>query len=227
MFKKSKAKKKKVRKPVSKIKELIKGLVLLILIAAVVRIFLVYPVKVDDSSMQGSLYEGDHLLTSKLSYNSSNPEQGDIVVFDHPFKSDQSRVGRVIAVEGQTVEIAGKIVYVNDEPITEYAGVNHSDIKILPEEFSGRDYFSQIQVPSGEVFILGDNRDDAEDSRNYGTIEIQKIHGKGLFVYFSWKPDPNAPEMESPYIIPAVQIVFYNLFHFPSRIRWGRLFSTT
>jgi signal peptidase I len=227
MFKKSKAKKKKERKPVSKIKELIKGLVFLILIAAVVRIFVVYPFKVNNTGMQSSLFEGDYLLTSKLSYNSSNPEQGDIIVFDHPFKSDKSFVSRVIAVEGQTVEIVGKEVYVNNEVITEYDGVTHSDYKILPEEFSGRDYFAQFQVPSGKVFVLGDNRDDAEDSRNFGAIEIQKIHGKGLFVYFSWKPDPNAPEWESPYIVPAVQIVFYNLFRFPSRIRWGRLFATT
>jgi len=227
MFRKSKAKKKKERKPVSRIKELIKGLVFLVLIASVVRIFLIYPIRVDDAGMRGSLYEGDHLLASKLAYNSSDPKQGDIIVFDHPFKSDKPTASRVIAVAGQTVEIAGKVVYVDDEQIVEYAGVNHSDYNILPEELSGRDYFSQFQVPSGEIFVLGDNRDIAEDSRNFGTVKVQKINGKGIMVYFSWTPDPNAPKMESPYIIPAVQIVFYNLFHFPSRVRWGRLFSTT
>ncbi|UCE65456.1 MAG: signal peptidase I, partial [Candidatus Zixiibacteriota bacterium] len=121
----------------------------------------------------------------------------------------------------------GKMVYVNGETIAEFPTVQHNDYRILPRDFSNRDYFEAKQVPAGHLFVLGDNRDNAEDSRNFGFVDVQKIDGKGIFVYFSYAPDPNAPRMESPYIIPAIQIFFYNLFHFPSRVRWDRFFASS
>ncbi len=227
MFNKAAKGPKRKRGPVSRKKELIKGLILVIVIAAALRILLVFPIKVNDEGMQGGLYSGDYLLCSSISYKMGAPKAGDLVTFEHPFRGGEIIARRIIATGGQTVEIVGKMVYVDGEPLAEYPSVIHDDYRILPKDFSSRDYFAPRQVPAGHVFVMGDNRDRSEDSRDFGFIENQKINGKGMFVYFSWAPDPNAPKMESPYIIPAIQIVFYNLFHFPSRVRWGRFLASS
>jgi len=203
--------------------EFLKAAIVVILIGLVLRIFIVMPYISDNADMENGLYDGDYLIVSKLSYSSGTPQSGDLVVFEHPFKIGEMKAGRVIATEGQTIEIVDKIVYIDDTPIEDYANVTHSDNRILPETYSNRDYLQPVQVPAGAVYILGDNRDIAEDSRNFGPINVDNVAGRGLFVYWSWRPDPDAPEWESPYIIPAVQILFYNLFHFPSRLRLDRL----
>jgi signal peptidase I len=154
------------------------------------------------------------------------PAVGDLVLFEHPLHPGEMLVRRVIATEGQAVEISGKAVYVNGEPFKETSEVQHSDYRILPRDFSNRDYTNPEKVPPGHVYVLGDNRDQAEDSRNFGFVAKNTIEGKGLFIYFSWTPDPKAPKMRPPYIIPALQILFYNIGTFPSRVRWDRLFST-
>ena len=227
MPKKPSKKSRKQKGPISRKKELILGLLLVIAIAAALRIFLFFPAKVNDDGMGAGLYSGDFILCSAIPYKMGSPEPGDLIAFEHPFKVGKKIVRRVIANEGQTVEIVGKMVYVDGEPSADYPNVQHVDYRILPRDFSGRDYYTARQVPAGHLFVLGDNRDNAEDSRDFGFVDINKIEGKGLFVYFSWAPDPNAPRMESPYIIPAIQIFFYNLFHFPSRVRWDRFFVSS
>lgn len=225
MFKKKKTQKKRKRRRISKKAELIKAGLLIVLIAAAVRIFLVLPYRMPDVAMQSGYYSGDFLLVSKISYKLDVPAVGDVVVFEHPIKPGEKLARRIIAKEGQTVQVDGKIVYVDDQPIAEPSSVTHTDYRILPADFSNRDYSQPVKVPSGQVYVLADNRDQGEDSRNFGCVNLNSIKGKALFVYFSWAPDPNAPKMESPYIIPAVQIIFYNLFHFPSRVRWDRFFA--
>ena len=225
MFAKRKPAKKRKRRRISKKREAIKAAILIILIAAALRSFLFFPVRVPDAAMQSGFLAGDFVLASKIAYKFDAPVQGDIVIFDHPYKPNKKLVRRVIATEGQTVEIVGKTVYIDGEPFHETGTVQHSDYRVLPPDFSKRDYYPSQLVPPGQLFVLGDNRDQSEDSRDFGPIPIDSVYGKSLFVYFSWEPDPNAPQMESPYIIPAIQIVFYNLFHFPSRVRWDRFLA--
>ena len=223
---KQKSKKIKSRR-YRRLTELVKVSLVVILIGLVVRLFVLFPYRVDNTDMEDALYPGDFLLASQLSYKFGEPKVGDVVVFEHPFKVDEHSVGRVLAIEGQTVEIIGKTVYVDDEKIIDIGNVKYTDPDIIPEIYSKRDYADPVTVPSGSVFILDDNRDQAEDSRNFGLVHIDDLIGKGLFVYWSWKPDPDSPAWESPYIIPAISILFYNLLHFPSRIGWDRLGSGT
>ena len=227
MFGKNKQSKKRKKRIVSKKRELIKASVLVLIIATALRVFVVLPYKMPDEAMQNGYYAGDFLIVSKISFKFNHPSVGDIVVFDHPYRPGERLARRVIATAGQTVEIVGKMVYVDDETMSELPSVTHSDYRILPAEFSSRDYRPAQQVPLGQVYVLSDNRDQSEDSRDFGFIDITDIRGKTLFVYLSWAPDPNAPVMESPYIIPAIQIFFYNLFHFPSRVRWSRFMATS
>jgi signal peptidase I len=218
---------KKSKGSISRKKELIIGLLLAIVIAVALRVFLIFPTKMSDDGMKPALYSGDFLICSEIPYKTDTPKPGELIAFEHPFKVGEKIVRRVIATEGQTIEIVGKMVYVDGEAIAEYPSVRHNDYRILPRDFSNRDYFEAKQVPAGHLFVLGDNRDEGEDSRHFGFVDIQKVDGKAYFVYLSWAPDPNAPKMRSPYIIPAVQIFFYNLFHFPSRVRWDRFFVSS
>jgi len=218
-----KKKQKPKRRRHSRIWDLIKAAVVVAFIGLVLRIFVFMPYIAKSSSMEDALYAGDYLLTSKLAYHSDNPQTGDLIVFEHPFKVGELVAGRVAAGEGHTVQIVDKILYVDDQAAGDFVNVKHTDDRILPPGYSNRDNLDPIEVPSGTVYVLSDNRDNGEDSRNFGLVSLDKIAGKGLFVYWSWKPDPNAPKMESPYITPAISILFYNLFHFPSRIGWDRI----
>ena len=92
-------------------------------------------------------------------------------------------------------------------------------------DLGNRDNFGPVIVPPGTVFVLGDNRDDSRDSRVWGFLDKSLIRGKASFVYWSWAPDPEAPEWESPYVLQLLTIPFYNLAHFPTQVRWDRIGS--
>ncbi|MGB5139052.1 MAG: signal peptidase I, partial [Candidatus Zixiibacteriota bacterium] len=95
----------------------------------------------------------------------------------------------------------------------------------LPELFSSRDQFGPMQVPADHYFVLGDNRDDSQDSRFWGFLEKSHIKGRALFIYYSWAPDPNSPKIESPYIFDIFTSAFYNIGHVGDRLRADRLFN--
>ncbi len=99
----------------------------------------------------------------------------------------------------------------------------HIDPRILPVDYSTRDNFGPAQVPAGHLFVLGDNRDDSQDSRDWGFLDMSYIKGKAIIVYWSWAIDPHAPKFESPYITPLLEIIFYNLGHLTERLRLGRI----
>jgi signal peptidase I len=221
----SKPKKKKKSRKLSRKQIIIMAILAIAVIGSILRIFFFSPYRIDGNDMQPGLYAGDFLLASKLSYQSARPEVGDLVLFQHPFHLGRRLVRRVVATEGQSVEIIGKTVYINNRPIQDFPTVTHSDPQILSPDYSARDYMRRQLVPPNQVFVLGDNRDKSEDSRDFGCVPDELIEGKGLVVYFSWVPDPQAPKMKSPYIVPAVQLFFYNVFNFPSRVRWDRLFT--
>lgn len=213
----------KRKKSSSRRTEFIKAAIIVVIIGLALRLFVFMPYHLKDVDMENLLFEGDFLLVNQLAYKFGEPETGDIIVFEHPFKIGETKIGRIIATEGKKAEIIGKMIYIDGELVEEPEHVKHSDHRIIPESFSNRDFFPPVKVPAGAVYVLCDNRDISHDSRDFGTVNIENIKGKGMFVYWSWKPDPNSPHWESPYVIPAVKILFYNLFHFPSRVRWGRL----
>jgi signal peptidase I len=216
-------KKKKHLKKLSKTQEILRGVFLVVLIGGILRLFVVNPFRIEGTAMQSGLYPGDFLMASKLAYRSAKPHVGDLVLFEHPLRMGEKLVRRVVATEGQSVEMIAKTVYIDGQPFSDFASVTHADKRILPRDYSNRDYLPRQQVPPGHIFVLGDNRDQSEDSRNFGCVSTTAVEGKGLFVYFSWAPDPGAPKLESPYIIPAIQLFFYNLVSFPSRVRWDRI----
>lgn len=204
-------------------REYLEAILVALIIAVVLRTFVVQAYRIPSASMEHTLITGDFILVNKFIYHFREPEPGDVLVFQYPLNPSKDYVKRCVAIEGQMVEIKDKQVYVNNRSVLEAPGVHHTDPALIPADLGNRDNFGPVIVPPGCVFVLGDNRDDSRDSRVWGFLDKELIHGKASFVYWSWAPDPDAPRWESPYIIPILTIPFYNLMHFPNRVRWDRL----
>ncbi|MDH4222916.1 MAG: signal peptidase I [candidate division Zixibacteria bacterium] len=211
------------RKDKFPLKGYIKIALLVILIAVLLRAFVVQSYKLPSSSMEDLLIAGDFVMVNKLHYRYNQPKPGDVIVFKYPLNPSKNMLQRIMATEGQTVEIKNKIVYVDDKIVTEPYTAKHTDQRIFPGDYSPRDNFGPMQVPEGHLFVLGDNRDNSKDSREWGFLDANLIKGKALFVYWSWAVDPNAPKFRSPYITPLLEIIFYNLGHLTDRLHLSRI----
>ena len=198
---------------------------LLALFAAILlRLFVVSAYRVSSASMEDALFEGDYLFVNKLAYSfGQGPQAGDIVVFKYPNNPSKDFIKRIVALPGQTVQLADKVVYVDEEVAAIPATSKNTDGRIMPGDLSFRDNFGPYVVPIDECFVLGDNRDDSRDSRFWGSVPLENIRGKAVFVYWSWQPDPGSPGWEFPYIVDAVRWIGWGLYNFPSHVRWDRL----
>ena len=127
---------------------------------------------VDGDSMNGTLRDGEHLIITDVFYT---PERGDIIVFeDFTIDTTEPLVKRVIAVEGDMIRVTGGNVYVNEELITEPYVSSLETRKDVP----------LMTVPEGEVFVMGDNRGDSHDSRDFGTVSVDSILGKVILRFY-------------------------------------------
>jgi signal peptidase I len=132
-----------------------------------------------------------------------------------------------VAVEGQTVEVRDKILYVDGEeftnpPLSKYTKPN---IPRPPGGQDTRDNWGPYVVPKECYFMMGDNRDNSYDSRYWRAVHKDLVLGKALFIHWSWGPDENSPgvSVKDPLSVP--RLFMYNFIHFPERVRWGRLFD--
>jgi len=132
-------------------------------------------VKVLNISMQPTFYEGDVILVSKMAYKLGAMHTGDVVIFHNPHNLEEDYIKRLIGTPGDTVQVTGGEVYVNGNPL------NEPYIAARPE------YDGSWQVPKGQVFVLGDNRNQSSDSHSWGFVPLEDIVGKALVVY--WPPN--------------------------------------
>lgn len=213
-----------IRKKIkSNVLEYVKIIALALLIAFVIRAFLISAYKIPSKSMENTLLSDDFILVNKLAYDFADPQPGDIMVFKYPLNPEKTFIKRCIATEGQTVQIVKKVLYVDGEKVKNPKWENFTDPLVLPEEYSTRDNFGPYQVPKGQIFVLGDNRDESLDSRFWGFLEKRHIIGKPIIIYWSWQQNPDAPRFKSPYIIPIAHMFFYYLVHIPTNVRWSRI----
>lgn len=204
-------------------KEYLETAVIALVAAIVLRIFVVSAYRVSSSSMADTIYTGDYIFVNKLAYDMGNePMPGDIIVFKYPNNPEKHYIKRITAVGADVVQIADKVVYVNEKVAPIPAESKHTDKRNIPGDLSFRDNFGPYQVPFNQYFVMGDNRDDSRDSRFWGSVPKENILGKAVFVYWSWEPG-DAPKWEFPYVVETVQWIGYGLFNFPSHIRWERL----
>jgi signal peptidase I len=112
-----------------------------------------------------------------------SPRPGEIVIFEHPENPAVDLIKRCVAVAGQVVEVRDKQLYVDDRPFGGPPGVKHTDQNVLN---GNRDNFGPFVVPHGQIFVMGDNRDNSHDSRFFGAVPIYKLRARPLAIYFSW-----------------------------------------
>lgn len=194
-----------------------------LVIAMVLRTFVVQGYRIPSGSMENALLKGDFVLVNKLAYRFEEPQPGDIIIFGYPLNTSKTFIKRIVAGPGETVEIVNKILYIDGRIAVPPYLVKHTDQLIHSAEYSNRDNFGPFKVPPGHYFLMGDNRDNSRDSREWGFLERKYVKGKALLIYFSWAPDPLAPKFSSPYVSSFFRILFYNLVHFTERVRWGRV----
>jgi len=162
--------------------------IIAIVLALVIRTFVVQAFKIPSGSMLPTLQIGDHILVNKFIYWFTDPQRDDIIVFKFPQDEGRDFIKRVVALPGEKVEVLGKQVYVNDKPLREPFAV-HMDRSIQESPISPRDNFSPVVVPPGQLFMMGDNRDYSMDSRFWGFLDKKKIKGKAFIIYWSWDRD--------------------------------------
>ena len=179
------------------VREYIEAFAVAIVLALLIRTFVVQAFKIPSGSMEDTLLVGDHILVNKFMYGEripytdlrffdfKRPQQGDVIVFIYPEDESKDFIKRVVAVEGDTIEVKDKKVYVNDTLQNEPFAV-HKDNAVIPAHVTKRDYFGPQQVPKDMLFVMGDNRDRSADSRFWGYVPLSKVKGKAFLIYWSW-----------------------------------------
>jgi signal peptidase I len=148
-------------------------------------------IRVDGNSMEPNFHNGDYVVVNRLAFRAGEITRGDVVVFPYPKNPEVDYIKRVIGLPGDRVAIYNGSVYVNGSTIEE---------PYLLEAPYGN--YAEHIVPEGEVFVLGDNRNNSEDSRSWGFLDIDQIIGKAVFRYW---PFDTAGLVYHPVLVVAPQ----------------------
>jgi signal peptidase I len=189
-------------------REYFESICVAVILALFVRTFIVQAFKIPTGSMENNLLIGDHLLVNKFVFapTVSGAERtalpidpirrGDIIVFKYPEEPERDFIKRVIGLPGETIELRNKRVYIDNKPLDEpYVhflfppGENEAGDAELTD-FDVRRRYGPVTVPEGHYFMMGDNRDNSQDSRYWGFLPREYVKGKALFVYFSFGEEP-------------------------------------
>jgi len=182
----------------------------------VLRAFVIQAFRIPSESMVPTLLKGDFLFVNKFEYGPKlpfthvrlpgirPPRRGDVIVFQYPRNPHQDFIKRCIATGGQTLEIRNKQVIVDGDTLNEPYAIK-TDPSMRPPGYEPRDNFGPYTVPPGDLFMMGDNRDNSNDSRFWGPVAMDLVKGRAMFIYFS----------------TASQ----HWWDMPFFIRWNRLFK--
>ena len=145
--------------------------------------FVFVPYEIPSGSMEDTIMPGDMVFSEKISYYTRSPEQGDIVTFADPEVAGRTLIKRVIATEGQTIELANGHVYIDglelDEPY-----VGNKESYPLARTAADVEIVFPYTVPEGCVWVMGDNREASQDSRYFGAIPVSSITGRAAMIYW-------------------------------------------
>lgn len=198
----------------------------MVLIVLVTRIFIGEASVVPTGSMEGTILIGDHLFMNKFLYGPEIPllglrlpmlktiHRGDIVVFRYPRNPAETFLKRVAAVGGDRVEIHDGVLYINSRAVAEPYAVHHGPMNAFYEQMTA------VVVPQGSLFVMGDNRDNSSDSREWGYVPVQNVIGEPLFVYWSYDA-PSSRWLDENF---EHRMAFYGsiMENFFSHTRWSR-----
>lgn len=146
-------------------------------------------VRVDGFSMKPTLQDGEYILINKLAYKLGKPMRGDIVVFVFPMNPEEDLIKRIIGLPGDTISITGGVLTINGVAVAE-PYIN------APPAYSGT-----WQVSEGELFVLGDNRNDSRDSHQWGLLPVENVIGRAVLIYWppeEWQVIEHTPQVSIP-----------------------------
>lgn len=144
-------------------------------LAFLIRTFIFEPYKVQMSSMNPTLYENDLIIVNKFIFRFREPKRGEVVIFKPPY-GDKDYIKRVIGLPKEVIEIKDGFVYIDGKKLIE-PYIKNSTLGNLPP----------LEIPEGKIFVLGDNRGNSLDSREFGPIEIEKLDGRADFIFWPLK----------------------------------------
>ena len=192
------------RRRKSVLREYVEAIAIAVLLALVIRTLIVQAFTIPSGSMMDTLLIGDYILVNKFLYGPElpltdyrlpalhPPRRGDIIVFKYPQDEKRDFIKRIIGTPGDTVQVRGQQVLINGQPLEEpYVRHNPSSLSHTGSPtFCGYAYACEsLVVPPDSYFVMGDNRDNSQDSRYWGFVKRDKIKGKAFLIYWSWDSD--------------------------------------
>jgi signal peptidase I len=223
----------------STIREYFESIVIAVILALFIRTFVVQAFKIPTGSMEENLLIGDHLLVNKFVFGPTAStierkllpvmpiKRGDVLVFKYPEDPERDFIKRVIGLPGEKVELREKKVSINDKPLDEpYVhflqppGENSEFHEVT--SFDVRERYGPVTVPPNHYFVMGDNRDNSQDSRYWGFLPRENVKGKALVIYWSYEAERgDYAEDGAGATLKRLVSVFA---HFFTRTRWDRMF---
>jgi len=223
----------------STVREYFESIVIAVILALFIRTFIVQAFKIPTGSMEENLLIGDHLLVNKFIFGptASSLERallpigvvtrGDIVVFKYPEEPDRDFIKRVIGLPGETVEIRDKKVSINgrqlEEPYTHFLEpvTTPSEFREITS-FDVKERYGPVTVPANQYFVMGDNRDNSQDSRYWGFLPRDYVKGKALLIY--WSYESGREDYLDEGLWASAKRLGSVVTHFFTKTRWERLF---
>ncbi len=158
-----------------------------VVIAMIIKGIFLQTYTIPSESMLGGTLRigGDFLILNRMAYTFSEPENGDVVIFEYPLEPHKDFIKRVVGIPGDKLKLVDKVLYVNGVAVDEPYKLTNGQMS-LSEEMTTKDNFSEFTVPEGKYFVMGDNRDNSYDSRFWGGfVDESKIKGKAFLIYWS------------------------------------------
>jgi signal peptidase I len=210
----------------STVREYFESIVVAVILALFIRTFVVQAFKIPTGSMEPNLLVGDHLLVNKFIFAPTvstaerlllpmRPlQRGDIAVFKFPEEPERDFIKRVVGLPGDTIELKQRQVFINgekvDEPYAHYLfPKGEGDESTV---FDVRERYGPVTVPADHYFMMGDNRDNSQDSsfsNAVGYVPYENFVGRADIIFFSIEPDA----------------AFWQVWKWPVSIRWARFFN--
>jgi len=229
-----------MRRPRSILREYFEALLIAVIFATFARSYVVQAFKIPTGSMEQNLLIGDHILVNKFVYGpASSPlegyllprrqvERGDVVVFKFPDEPSRDFIKRCIGLPGDHIELVDKQLFVNGDLVEDEGFTYHTDPRTYPrslylhDSYRFRDNFGPYTVPEGHYFFLGDNRDNSNDSRFWGTVPAKFIKGRAFMVY--WSFDGAREPLDWPGYLGKLKQLSAVAGNFITQTRWERSF---
>jgi len=180
----------------STLREYAEAAAIAVLLALFIRTFVVQAFKIPSGSMRPTLIEGDHILVNKFIYGVKipllrktvipvkEPKRGDIIVFIYPKDKSKDFIKRVMGLPGEKIEVVGRNIYINGKALNDEYGYYENPGESWGNP-AGKCAFCSVTVPDDHYFVMGDNRENSQDSRYWGFVPFESIKGKAFIIYWS------------------------------------------